>query len=60
MVDKRRVEFLSEDGNGCDLFDGDRVWNEKYSLYKYVDCKFFFFFHMKDFGVLKMGGPIIS
>lgn len=40
MVDKTRVEFLSENGSGCDLFDGDWVWDEKYPLYQSKDCRF--------------------
>lgn len=37
---KRRVEFLSEKGNGCDVFDGDWVWDENYPLYQSKDCSF--------------------
>lgn len=40
MVDKRRVEFLSENGYGCDLFDGDWVWDEQYPLYQSKGCRF--------------------
>lgn len=36
----KRVEFLEEEGNGCDLFDGDWVWDEKYPLYQSKDCSF--------------------
>ncbi|KAJ6769504.1 PROTEIN TRICHOME BIREFRINGENCE-LIKE 9-RELATED [Salix koriyanagi] len=36
----KRVEFLEEEGNGCDLFDGDWVWDEKYPLYQSKDCRF--------------------
>ncbi|KAL8162666.1 hypothetical protein V2J09_014155 [Rumex salicifolius] len=35
-----RVEFLSEDGNGCDVFDGDWAWDERYPLYDSRDCRF--------------------
>lgn len=36
----KRVEFLSEVGDGCDLFDGDWVWDEDYPLYQSKDCSF--------------------
>ncbi|KAF5736832.1 Trichome birefringence-like 11 isoform 1 [Tripterygium wilfordii] len=35
-----RVDFLGEKGDGCDLFDGDWVWDEKYPLYQSKDCRF--------------------
>lgn len=35
--DVKRAGFLDGD---CDLFDGDWVWDEKYPLYKSVDCPF--------------------
>ncbi|KAK3031190.1 hypothetical protein RJ639_035347 [Escallonia herrerae] len=36
----RKVEFLSEQGNGCDVFEGDWVWDENYPLYQSKDCRF--------------------
>lgn len=32
------VEFLSEKGGACDVFDGDWVWDERYPLYQSRDC----------------------
>ncbi|XP_050216157.1 protein trichome birefringence-like 10 [Mercurialis annua] len=34
----QRVEYLKEEGNGCDVFDGDWVWDESYPLYQSKDC----------------------
>ncbi|KAL7220517.1 hypothetical protein ACSBR2_013404 [Camellia fascicularis] len=39
-IEDRRVEFLSEKGGGCDVFDGDWVWDETYPLYQSRDCRF--------------------
>ncbi|XP_074292195.1 protein trichome birefringence-like 10 [Silene latifolia] len=36
----KKVDFWSELGNGCDVFDGDWVWDESYPLYHSKDCKF--------------------
>ncbi|KAH9617923.1 hypothetical protein KSS87_015451 [Heliosperma pusillum] len=36
----KKVEFWSELGNGCDVFDGDWLWDESYPLYQSKDCKF--------------------
>ncbi|XP_044497807.1 protein trichome birefringence-like 11 isoform X1 [Mangifera indica] len=36
----KRVEFLSEKANECDVFDGNWVWDEKYPLYHSKDCSF--------------------
>ncbi|XP_021761074.1 protein trichome birefringence-like 10 [Chenopodium quinoa] len=37
---KKRVEFLSEKGDECDVFDGDWVWDESYPLYESKNCEF--------------------
>lgn len=34
------IEYLSENGGSCDVFDGDWVWDERYPLYESKDCKF--------------------
>ncbi|KAA8548597.1 hypothetical protein F0562_000281 [Nyssa sinensis] len=36
----QRVEFLGEKGDGCDVFQGDWVWDETYPLYQSRDCRF--------------------
>ncbi|MBA0710508.1 hypothetical protein Golax_009790 [Gossypium laxum] len=36
----KRVDFLSFEGEGCDVFDGDWVWDETYPLYESRDCSF--------------------
>ncbi|KAI3814837.1 hypothetical protein L1987_14483 [Smallanthus sonchifolius] len=38
----KRSDFLSGDGDGCDVFDGDWVWDEKYPLYQSKDCRFLY------------------
>lgn len=35
-----KVEFLSDKGGECDVFDGDWVWDESYPLYRSKDCSF--------------------
>nr|DAD33595.1 TPA_asm: hypothetical protein HUJ06_012446 [Nelumbo nucifera] len=35
-----RAGFLGEDGEGCDLFKGEWVWDEQYPLYQSKDCRF--------------------
>lgn len=36
----KRVGFLEESDGGCDLFDGNWVWDESYPLYESEDCLF--------------------
>ncbi|GJY97078.1 trichome birefringence-like protein 10 [Tanacetum coccineum] len=36
----KRVDFLSKDGDMCDVFDGDWLWDDKYPLYESRDCRF--------------------
>lgn len=36
----RRVDFLAEQGDGCDVFNGGWVWDEAYPLYQSKDCSF--------------------
>ncbi|PPS02194.1 hypothetical protein GOBAR_AA18456 [Gossypium barbadense] len=36
----KRVDFLSFESEGCDVFDGDWVWDETYPLYESRDCSF--------------------
>ncbi|KAK4784409.1 hypothetical protein SAY86_018777 [Trapa natans] len=37
----KRVDFLGENGNSCDVFDGEWVWDDRnYPLYESRDCRF--------------------
>lgn len=38
--ESKRVEFLGDEGDGCDVFDGGWVWDEGYPLYQSKDCSF--------------------
>lgn len=35
---EKKVEFLSEMGGGCDVFDGDWAWDDSYPLYQSREC----------------------
>ncbi|CAN1852300.1 Protein trichome birefringence-like 11 [Linum perenne] len=39
-IEKERVDYLKEEGNGCDVFDGEWVWDNDYPLYESKDCRF--------------------
>ncbi|KAK6130333.1 hypothetical protein DH2020_035925 [Rehmannia glutinosa] len=37
---RKKIDFLSEINGGCDVFDGDWMWDESYPLYQSKDCRF--------------------
>ncbi|KAL8235215.1 hypothetical protein R6Q59_021315 [Mikania micrantha] len=37
---RKRLDFLRVDRDGCDVFDGDWLWDERYPLYESKDCRF--------------------
>ncbi|KAG5055276.1 hypothetical protein AAZX31_03G134500 [Glycine max] len=39
-VSSAPVQFLSQDGDKCDVFDGNWVWDETYPLYHSANCSF--------------------
>ncbi|KAI9080292.1 hypothetical protein K1719_037686 [Acacia pycnantha] len=40
LVRGARVEYLDKEGDGCDLFDGNWIWDESYPLYHSTNCSF--------------------
>ncbi|KAI4349530.1 hypothetical protein L6164_010110 [Bauhinia variegata] len=40
LIEDARAEFLHQDGDSCDVFSGNWVWDESYPLYQSTNCSF--------------------
>ncbi|GAA0163463.1 hypothetical protein LIER_19321 [Lithospermum erythrorhizon] len=40
ITSDKKVNFLEEGGDSCDIFDGNWIWDESYPLYRSQECKF--------------------
>lgn len=36
----KKVDFLSDEGGRCNVFEGDWIWDDSYPLYQSTDCSF--------------------